>query len=152
MAAQRSSAHEEKEMDEAQLQSLQKKSEEIDLKHLGFDWDEFRKHGMRFPFGLKEATPNTKIKVQAPSHKPHKPHEPPEEDFEMKEALPPSSPPPRSFSLTKIAPFRSLSLSCSYNHFVHFLQILHREQESSFRNVVAKHLYSGQLELYFVAR
>ena len=32
---------------------LRKKSEEIDLMHLDFSWFEFRKHGMRFPYGLK---------------------------------------------------------------------------------------------------
>eukprot|EP01084_Bolivina_argentea_P224086 379006_1 len=34
---------------------LKAKSEEIDLFHLDFDWREFRKHGMRFPYGIQES-------------------------------------------------------------------------------------------------
>eukprot|EP01084_Bolivina_argentea_P088668 160069_1 len=39
---------------------LKAKSEEIDLFHLDFDWKEFRKHDMRFPFGLKSYKPKPK--------------------------------------------------------------------------------------------
>eukprot|EP01083_Nonionella_stella_P296869 1008381_1 len=46
---------------------LKAKSEEIDLFHLDFDWREFRKHGMRFPYGIQESALTQKDASPTPS-------------------------------------------------------------------------------------